>query len=199
MCAASSDDAAPSTPSIIHPPAWRRNATRANVDMFDLARRIWPNTVSRCRRKSCCFMRATAQHRWRGSNSVRLRTGSTACANSSRWWEQDREVAPCAAGRSDCAWCYRRRAGASGQSIDVRVTLGHDRSVSIEVGLKGSDTDRPAGTAIFDARRDQVDPTRIAAMAGPTIAYITAHVAVAGAAGKACVPGRPSSCQTGRA
>lgn len=80
---------------------------------------------------------------------------------------------------------------AAGQAHQVnlstaRVTLGDDRSVNVEVGLKGSDADRLAGTAIFDAQRDQVDPARIAASAGPIIAYVTAHIAVTGAAGKAC-------------
>ncbi|KWV49340.1 hydrogenase/urease accessory protein [Bradyrhizobium macuxiense] len=83
---------------------------------------------------------------------------------------------------------------AAGQAHQVnlstaRVTLSADRSVSVEVGLKGSDADRLAGTAIFDAGRDQVDPARVTAMAGPIIAYVTAHVAVTGAAGKACAPG----------
>jgi hydrogenase/urease accessory protein HupE len=71
----------------------------------------------------------------------------------------------------------------------ARVTLGADHSVDVEVGLKGSDADRLAGTAIFDVQRDQVDPTRITASAGPIIAYVTAHIAVTGAAGKACAPG----------
>jgi hydrogenase/urease accessory protein HupE len=70
----------------------------------------------------------------------------------------------------------------------ARVTLGNDRSVNVEVGLKGSDADRLAGTTIFNAERDEVDPARIAASAGPIIAYVTAHIAVT-AAGKACAPG----------
>jgi hydrogenase/urease accessory protein HupE len=71
----------------------------------------------------------------------------------------------------------------------ARVTMGDDRSVTVEVGLKGSDADHLAGTAIFDAQRDQVDPARIAASAGPIIAYVTAHIAVTGPAGRACAPG----------
>lgn len=83
---------------------------------------------------------------------------------------------------------------AAGQAHQVnlstaRVTLGDDRSVSVEVGLKGSDADRLAGTAIFDAQRDQVDPARITASAGPIITYVTAHIAVTGAGGKACAAG----------
>ena len=71
----------------------------------------------------------------------------------------------------------------------ARITLGDDRSVSVEVGLKGSDADRLAGTRIFDAQRDQVDPALVTASAAPIIAYITAHIAVTGADGRACAAG----------
>jgi hydrogenase/urease accessory protein HupE len=71
----------------------------------------------------------------------------------------------------------------------ARVTLGGDRSVSVEVALKGSDADRLAGTKIFDAQRDQVDPALMDASAAPIIAYVTAHLAVTGADGRACMPG----------
>ncbi len=71
----------------------------------------------------------------------------------------------------------------------ARVTLGGDRSVAVEVGLRGSDADRLAGTTIFDAQRDKVDPALVAASAAPIAAYISAHIAVSGADGKACVAG----------
>lgn len=71
----------------------------------------------------------------------------------------------------------------------ARVTLGQNRSVSVEVGLKGSDADRLAGTRVFDAQRDRVDPASVQASAASIIAYVAAHVAVTGAEGKACVPG----------
>ena len=74
----------------------------------------------------------------------------------------------------------------------ARVTLGADRSVGVEVGLKGSDADRLAGTRIFDAQRDRVDPALVEASAAPIIAYVTAHIAVTGADGKACVLGTPA-------
>jgi hydrogenase/urease accessory protein HupE len=70
----------------------------------------------------------------------------------------------------------------------ARVTLGDGRNVSVEVGLKGSDADRLAGTRIFDAQRDQVDPALVAASAARIIAYVTAHIAVTGADGRACEP-----------
>jgi hydrogenase/urease accessory protein HupE len=71
----------------------------------------------------------------------------------------------------------------------ARVTLGADRSVSVEVGLKGSDADRLAGTRIFDAHRDQVDPAQVAASSAAITAYVTARIAVTGAEGRACMPG----------
>jgi hydrogenase/urease accessory protein HupE len=74
----------------------------------------------------------------------------------------------------------------------ARVTLGGNRSVNIEIGLKGSDADRLAGTRIFDAPRDQVDPALVQASAAPIIAYVAAHIAVASTDGKACVPDKPA-------
>jgi hydrogenase/urease accessory protein HupE len=79
----------------------------------------------------------------------------------------------------------------------ARVILNGDRSVSVEVGLKGSDADRLAGTEIFDAQRDQVDPARVAASAAPIIAYVAAHIAVTGAGGRSCTPGTPSLASDG--
>jgi len=73
----------------------------------------------------------------------------------------------------------------------ARVILGGDRSVNVEVGLKGSDADRLAGTKIFDAQREQVNPAEVAASAVPIIAYISAHIAVTAADGKACAAGTP--------
>jgi hydrogenase/urease accessory protein HupE len=71
----------------------------------------------------------------------------------------------------------------------ARVTLDADRTVAVEVALKGSDADRLAGTHVFDAQRDAVDPARVAASAAPIIAYIAAHVAVSGVDGTPCVSG----------
>jgi hydrogenase/urease accessory protein HupE len=71
----------------------------------------------------------------------------------------------------------------------ARVTLGGDRTVSVEVALKGSDADRLAGTNVFDAQRDSVDPTLVAASAATILAYVNANVAVTGLDGKACVAG----------
>jgi hydrogenase/urease accessory protein HupE len=72
----------------------------------------------------------------------------------------------------------------------ARVVLHQDRTVRVEVALKGSDADRIAGTHVFDAQRDSVDPAVVAASAAPIVAYVSAHVAVAGLDGTPCAPGR---------
>jgi hydrogenase/urease accessory protein HupE len=71
----------------------------------------------------------------------------------------------------------------------ARVRLGGDRTVAVEIALKGSDADRLAGTNVFDAQRDSVDPALVAASAAPIVAYVNAHVAVAGLDETPCVPG----------
>jgi hydrogenase/urease accessory protein HupE len=74
----------------------------------------------------------------------------------------------------------------------ARVVLGGDRSVSVEVGLKGSDADRLAGTRIFDVQHDQVDPALVTTSAAPIIAYVAAHIGVTGSDGRACRPDTPA-------
>ncbi len=71
----------------------------------------------------------------------------------------------------------------------ARVTLRPDRTVSIEVALKGSDADRLAGTNVFDAQKDLADPAKVAASAAPIAAYVSAHIGVTGADGTPCAPG----------
>jgi hydrogenase/urease accessory protein HupE len=71
----------------------------------------------------------------------------------------------------------------------ARVGLAADRVVAVEVTLKGSDVDRLAGTRIFDARQDAVDPVAVAASAAAIIAYVAEHVAVTGRDDAPCAPG----------
>ena len=73
----------------------------------------------------------------------------------------------------------------------ARVELRPDRSVAVQVALKGSDADRLAGTQIYDAQKDLTDPAKVAASAGPIAAYVSAHVGVAGTDGKDCGRGAP--------
>ena len=85
-----------------------------------------------------------------------------------------------------------RRVGAcsSSQSLDgARRHCGADRTVAVEVALKGSDADRLAGTQVFDAQKDLADPAKVAASAAPIAAYVSAHASVTGTDGKACAPG----------
>ncbi len=84
--------------------------------------------------------------------------------------------------------------GATAQAHQVnlstaRVELRPDRSVAVQVALKGSDADRLAGTQVYDAQKDLADPAKVAASAGPIAAYVNAHVSVAGTDGKECTRG----------
>jgi hydrogenase/urease accessory protein HupE len=71
----------------------------------------------------------------------------------------------------------------------AHVALSGDRTVIVDVALKGSDVDRLAGTAVFDSQRDSVDPARVAASAASILAYFNAHVAVTGSDSTPCASG----------
>jgi hydrogenase/urease accessory protein HupE len=71
----------------------------------------------------------------------------------------------------------------------ARVELRPDRTVAVEVALKGSDVDRLAGTSVFDEQKGLVDAAKVAAAAEPIAAYVSAHVNVTGADGAPCTPG----------
>jgi hypothetical protein len=74
----------------------------------------------------------------------------------------------------------------------ARVELRPDRTVAVEVALKGSDADRLAGTQVFDAQKDLADPAKVTASAAPIAAYVSAHTSVTGTDGRQCVPGTAS-------
>jgi len=71
----------------------------------------------------------------------------------------------------------------------ARIAIEPDRSVAVEVAVKGSDADRVAGTEIFDAKTGLVRPDALAAAAAPIAAYMTAHAVVMGKSGTLCRPG----------
>jgi hydrogenase/urease accessory protein HupE len=71
----------------------------------------------------------------------------------------------------------------------ARVELQPDRVVRLEVGLKGSDVDRIAGTKVFDEQSGLVDPGRLAGSSVPIAAYVTTHAVVRGADGTPCQAG----------
>ncbi|UPK25758.1 HupE/UreJ family protein [Bradyrhizobium sp. 195] len=72
--------------------------------------------------------------------------------------------------------------------VTARVALSPDRTVRVELGLKGGDVDRLIGTKTYDLRRDAVDPAAVEAAGAAILAYMRAHLAVTGGA-KACPAG----------
>jgi len=79
----------------------------------------------------------------------------------------------------------------------ARVELRPQREVAVEVALKGSDADRLAGTDVFDAQKDLVDPAKVAAAAAPIAAYVAAHVSVSSADGTPCPAGAATVASDG--
>jgi hydrogenase/urease accessory protein HupE len=72
---------------------------------------------------------------------------------------------------------------------NARIELKPDRTVHLDIALKGSDIDRVAGTKVFDAQSGLVDATRLAASTAPIAAYMTTHAVVHGADGTPCKAG----------
>src|SRR5262249_22980733 len=80
------------------------------------------------------------------------------------------------------------------QAHQVNLSTAHivvinDRTVEVEVALKGSDLDRAAGTFVFDNATGLVRPAALAAAAAPVTAYVKGHTAVTGAEGVSCRSG----------
>ena len=83
-------------------------------------------------------------------------------------------------------------AGAHPMNLSTaRINLLADRQVEVEVAVRGSDADRMAGTAVFDAATEQVRVEALAGSAGSIAAYVLAHAVVALADGRACHAGAP--------
>ncbi len=81
---------------------------------------------------------------------------------------------------------------ASAHQMDLsnaRITLGDDRSVAVEVLMKGTYADRLAGTKIFDDKTGLVSPAALAASAAPISNYVATHAIVLGKDGAHCRPG----------
>jgi hypothetical protein len=72
---------------------------------------------------------------------------------------------------------------------NAHIELKPDRTVSVEIALKGSDVDRVARTSVFDQQSDLVDAARLAASTSAIAAYLTTHAAVQGADGAPCKAG----------
>lgn len=83
-------------------------------------------------------------------------------------------------------------AAASAHQVNLstaRLALTSDRIVTVEVALKGSDVDRLAGTKVYDAKEDTVDPAAVSTATSSILAYVNAHLAVTAAGGAACPAG----------
>lgn len=72
--------------------------------------------------------------------------------------------------------------------VTARVALTADRTVSVELGMKGSDVDRLIGTRTYDARQDAVDPAAVEAARSAILVYMSTHLNVTGGA-RACSAG----------
>jgi hydrogenase/urease accessory protein HupE len=91
-----------------------------------------------------------------------------------------------------CAFLLGLAAPATAHKINLstaRLALSGDRTVTVEMGLKGSDVDRLIGTRLYDAKEDAVDPAAVAAATPEILAYVTAHLAVTNNSGVACAGG----------
>ena len=55
---------------------------------------------------------------------------------------------------------------------NARLALGADRTVEVEVAMRGSDIDRAAGTRLFDDASGLVQSGALAAASAPILAYI---------------------------
>jgi hydrogenase/urease accessory protein HupE len=83
-------------------------------------------------------------------------------------------------------------AAAQGHQINLtnaRLLVLPDRTVDVEIAMKGSDTDRAVGTKVFDDAAGLVQPAALAAASVPIAAYIEQHTAVLGEDGASCRPG----------
>jgi hydrogenase/urease accessory protein HupE len=72
---------------------------------------------------------------------------------------------------------------------NARITVNPDRTVDVEVAMKGSDVDRAVGTSVFDDRAGLVRPDALAAASSAVAAYIRTHAVVLGEDGRRCSPG----------
>jgi hydrogenase/urease accessory protein HupE len=71
---------------------------------------------------------------------------------------------------------------------NARVVVGPDRSVDVEIAMKGSDADRVGRTHVFDEATGLVQPMALAAASMPIVAYVERHTAVLGENGNSCSP-----------
>ena len=85
--------------------------------------------------------------------------------------------------------CPTRLAAHQINLSNARIELQPDRTVSLEIALKGSDVDRVARTNVFDQQSGLVDAVRLAASTAAIATYVTTHAVVLGADGVLCKAG----------
>ena len=72
---------------------------------------------------------------------------------------------------------------------NARIAINPDRTVDIELAMKGSDVDRAVGTKVFDEHTGLVRPDALADSAAAIAAYASTHAVVLGEDGTLCRPG----------
>jgi len=80
---------------------------------------------------------------------------------------------------------------------NARLMVRPDRTVEVEIAMKGSDADRVAGTRVFDDKTGLVEPATLTAASVPIVAYVGGHTAVLGEGGGLCRPGAGSVAPDG--
>jgi hydrogenase/urease accessory protein HupE len=72
---------------------------------------------------------------------------------------------------------------------NARLIVGPDRTVEVEITIRGNDVDRAVGTRVFDDSTNLVQPMALAAASALIVAYVEAHTAVLGGDGSSCRTG----------
>jgi len=86
------------------------------------------------------------------------------------------------------AWCGTCSAHQINLS-NARIAINPDRTVDVQLAMKGSDVDRVAGTKVFDDHTGLVRPDALAASASAVAAYSKTHAVVLGGNETLCRPG----------
>jgi hydrogenase/urease accessory protein HupE len=90
--------------------------------------------------------------------------------------------------------------GAQAHQINLtnaRLVLSADRTVEVEVAMRGSDVDRAVGTRVFDNASGLVQPQALAAAAAQIIAYVEANTRVLGEDDRLCPAGAGNAAADG--
>lgn len=89
---------------------------------------------------------------------------------------------------------------AAAHQIDIsraHITIGQDRQIDVEIGMKASDAERAAGVSLPSGPDGAVDPAALGRAAAAISAYGLAHSAIEGRNGQACRPGDSAAAADG--